>query len=275
MGVVAATADEPLTMSARLNYLWRLWVTGMAFVLFGLGGMAMSFVVVPLLYVLPGGAPARIRRARRLITASFAGLVNTLSFFGVMRLTVNHGERLKNAGPMLVLANHPTFLDVVVLIAHMPNANCVVKSALWRNPFFGGIVRAAGYVRNDDSGEVVDACVASFAQQAPLLIFPEGTRSMPGRPLHFVRGAAHIALRSGSAVLPIVIRCDPPTLGKGERWYHIPPRAFHIIVDVHAARDLSDWVESDAPPAISARRLTETLEHYFSGALHADERTAV
>lgn len=261
-------------MKASLNYAWRLFVTGMAFVLFGLGGMVMSIVVVPLLYVLPGGAPARIRRARHLVTASFAGLVHTLAFFGVMRLTVNNGDRLKTAGPMLVLANHPTFLDVVVLIAHMPNANCVVKSALWSNPFFGGIVRAAAYVRNDDSAEVIDACVESFAQHAPLLIFPEGTRSAPGRPLHFVRGAAHIALRSGSALMPIVMRCDPPALGKGQPWYRVPPRAFHISVDVHEPRDLTAWVGTDAPAAISARRLTETLEHYFSGALHADERTA-
>jgi 1-acyl-sn-glycerol-3-phosphate acyltransferase len=261
-------------MRARLLYLWRLGITGSAFVLFGAASMAMSFVLVPLLHLLPGGAPARIRRTRRLIAASFNALIRALTLFGVMRLTVIHGERLKNAGPMLVLANHPTFLDVVVLIAHMPNANCVVKSALWRNPFFGSVVRAAGYVRNDDSAEVVDACVASFEQQSPLLIFPEGTRSVPGRPLHFVRGAAHIALRSGTALLPIVMRCDPPTLGKGQPWYRIPPRAFHITVDVHPPRDLAAWVQSDAPPAISARRLTETLEHYFSGALHADERSA-
>lgn len=261
-------------MMARLNFAWRLLVTGAAFVVFGIGGLLLSVVAIPLLYALPGGPAVRIRRARTLISACFAGLVGALEQFGVMRLTVNHAERLASPGPALVLANHPTYLDVVVLIAHMKNANCVVKSALWHNPFFGGIVRAAGYVRNDDSSDLVDACVASFAGQSPLLIFPEGTRSIPGQPLHFVRGAAHIALRSGSKLLPIVIRCDPPTLGKGQRWYRIPSRPFRITVDVHEPRLVSEWIAADAPPAVVARRLTETLEHYFSGALHTDERTA-
>lgn len=261
-------------MLARLNCGWRFVATGAAFVLFGLGGMLASSVVMPLLYVLPGGSTARMRRARRLISRSFATLIRALELVGVMRLTVNHAERLRDAGPMLVLANHPTFLDVVVLLAHLPNANCVVKSALWSNPFFGGVVRAAGYVRNDHPSRVVDACAESFSAQAPLLIFPEGTRTAPGRPLHFVRGAAHIALRSGAPLLPIVLRCDPATLGKGEPWYRIPPRPFHITVDVHPPRALAKWVGTEPPRAISARRLTETLEHYFTGALHVDERTA-
>lgn len=261
-------------MFAHLNRGWRLVSTAAAFVLFGLGGMLASILVVPLLYLLPGGTAARTRRARRLISRSFAMLIAALQAVGVMRVTVNHAERLRSAGPMLVLANHPTFLDVVVLIAHMPDANCVVKSGLWSNPFFGGIVRVAGYLRNDDSSKVVDACVESFSQRAPLLIFPEGTRTAPGRPLHFVRGAAHIALRSGSPLLPIVLKCDPATLGKGEPWYRIPPRPFHITVDVHAPRALHQWVGTDAPSGISARRLTETLEHYFTGALNVDERTA-
>jgi 1-acyl-sn-glycerol-3-phosphate acyltransferase len=261
-------------VAEALNHAWRLMVTGAAFLVFGLGGLVLSLLVMPLLHVLPGGTSARVRRARRLISACFAGLVRALQAFGVMRVAVHHMDRLDAAGPMLVLANHPTYLDVVVLIAHMKDANCVVKSSLWRNPFYGGIVRAAGYVRNDDPSQLVDACVASFAQQAPLLIFPEGTRSVPGRPLHFVRGAAHIALRSGATLLPIVIHCDPPTLGKGQPWYRIPPRAFRITIDVHEPRSISEWATNDAAPSICARRLTETLEHYFSGALQADERTA-
>jgi len=46
-------------------------------------------------------------------------------------------KRLQNAGAVLVLANHPTYIDFVVLLSLTPNANCVVKSEHWDNPVFG------------------------------------------------------------------------------------------------------------------------------------------
>jgi hypothetical protein len=63
----------------------------------------------------------------------------------------------------------------------MPQADCVVKSAAWKNPALRWVLRAAGYVRNDGGSALVDDCVArglwSLAR-----VFPEGTRS-PSRRL--------------------------------------------------------------------------------------------
>jgi len=72
-----------------------------------------------------------------------------------------------------------------VLIAHIPNAVCVVKAKLWSNPFFGGVVRAAGYIRNDEPETLMRDCAACLAAGLPLIIFPEGTRTVPGERLHF------------------------------------------------------------------------------------------
>ena len=77
-----------------------------------------------------------------------------------MTYQIEGGERLQRDG-LLVLANHPTLIDVVCLISLLPNADCVVKRAVARNPFMRGPVRAAGYISNDDGAGLVDDCVAA------------------------------------------------------------------------------------------------------------------
>ena len=81
-------------------------------------------------------------------------------------------ERLDRNG-LLVLANHPTLVDVVLLVSRLPNADCVVKSRLANNPFTRGPVRATVYICNDNGAGLVDDCIASVRSGHNLLIFPE------------------------------------------------------------------------------------------------------
>ncbi|MBK9446133.1 MAG: 1-acyl-sn-glycerol-3-phosphate acyltransferase [Betaproteobacteria bacterium] len=243
--------------------LWRSLVTALSFVAFGVGGTLMSAVLMPLLMLVPGTTAVRRARARTVIGFCFRLLVRMLVGSGCMRLETEGVDRLTRAHGTLVLANHPTYIDVVVLISLMPQANCVVKGALWRNPFYWGIVRAAGYVNNDSPEDVINACAESLQSGETLLLFPEGTRTAPGQALRFQRGAAHVALKAGSAVTPALIACDPPTLTKGAPWWLAPDRPFTFSVDVHPAIATSDAVAA-ASTAIGARHLTDTLEDYFS-----------
>ena len=249
-------------MFARLNYLWRLVATGGCFAVFGLGGFALSIMVFPVLRVLPGDA--RSQRTRKVIHKSFAAFLWLMESVGIMRMEVVGADKLRNCRNVLVLANHPTLIDVVALVALLPMASCVVKQTLWDNAFLGGVVRAAGYISNSDADTLVDDCARDLSAGNPLLLFPEGTRSRPGETLHFQRGAAYIALRSGVPIMPILIDCSPSTLTKREKWYHIPCRRFHLRIEVLDLVSASRWIESDEVQTIAARKLTRALETYFT-----------
>jgi 1-acyl-sn-glycerol-3-phosphate acyltransferase len=79
-----------------------------------------------------------------------------------------------------------------------------------------------------------------------LILFPEGTRSVPGKALDFQLGAAAVAVRAGRPLLPVIISCDPPTLAKGEPWYAIPPRRVHFRMRVLEPVDLPSHIGSHA-----------------------------
>jgi len=108
------------------------------------------------------------------------GFVGLMRGLGVLDYRLHDCERLQRPG-LLVLANHPTLIDVVFLLALIPHADCVVKGRLARNPFTRGPIRAAGYITNEEPQGVLEAAGASLARGNALILFPEGTRSVPGR----------------------------------------------------------------------------------------------
>jgi 1-acyl-sn-glycerol-3-phosphate acyltransferase len=249
------------------GYAWRLLATGLAFAGMGLGGIVLAFVVIPAALLPMRDPAARGRRAQAVIRASFRAYIATLDRLGVIRLEVVGGARLAACRGNLVIANHPTLLDVVLVMGLVPNAQCVVKHQLWRNPFLGPIVRVAGYIRNDlDAAGFVESCRRALAAGSNLIIFPEGTRSIPGGPMHFQRGFAHIATMTGASLQLIAITCTPVTLVKGQPWYAIPERRPTFRVEVADRIEAAPFLALGSR-ALGARKLVSHLEAYYGGKL--------
>lgn len=181
-----------------------------------------------------------------------------------MRFDVVGAEKLYACKNTLVLANHPTLIDVVAIISLMPMASCVVKQSLWKNPFLSGVVRAADYINNSESDELIKDCTDDLAAGNALVIFPEGTRSRPDKPLHFLRGAAYIALNSGMPILPILVSCNPIALTKDKKWYQIPPQRFNLRIKVLEPVFANHWGNPDEQQPIAVRKLTKSLEAFFT-----------
>lgn len=259
-------------MNDRFNYYWRLTATGICFAAFGIGGLLLTTLIFPALRLTP--RHLRTQRARWLIHQAFRIFMGMMRVLGVLRIEVIGGKALHKCRNTLVLANHPSLIDVVAIISLMPTANCVVKQALWKNPFIGGVVRAASYISNSDPETLIDACAKDLATGNPLIIFPEGTRTEPGKPLHFLRGASYVALRSETPILPVLIDCTPSTLTKREKWYQIPRRPAHLRIEVLDPVPLSRWVSPEETPTVAARKLTAGLEAYFTQELASNGCTA-
>lgn len=198
--------------------------------------------------------------ARKIIRVMFRTFIRLLRILGVLRYEISGLERLQRQG-LLILANHPTLMDTVFLMAFVKDADCVLKSQLWENNFIRGSARAAGYIRNDTGTGLLSDGIASLRSGSNLIIFPEGTRTDGS--IAFKRGAANIAVRSLSNVTPVVIRCSPPTLGKGEKWWQVPSAMAHFSIAVKEDIDVQPFVETAGSETLAARHLTAYLQNYF------------
>lgn len=241
---------------------WRVVATAIGFGVAGVSSLVLAAVVFPLVRLLPGSredAQIRNQYALHVAVRMYLRLIVAL---GVMRVHARGVEVLREPG-LLVVANHPTLIDALILMSLMPQADCVVKAGHYDNFWLSGTIRAAGYIPNRNGPQLVEDCAERLQCGRSVLIFPEGTRSPRGELGAFARGAAHIALRSGRAPTPVTIECEPATLYHGLAWYDVPERRFNITLTVGPALSIDEALSQPTSRARAARRITASLRDHF------------
>jgi 1-acyl-sn-glycerol-3-phosphate acyltransferase len=187
-----------------------------------------------------------------------------LRFLNLIKLQTSGLEKLDHASGRIIVANHPSLLDVVLLMSVISNAQCIIKHQLWNHRFLGPLMRAAGYIRNDlPPEEMIATCQDALDRGNCLIIFPEGTRSVPGEKRRFQRGFANLATLTSAPVQPVTITCDPPTLTKGEKWWHLPPRTPLFTVTVGDCLDPDIYARYEYR-SLAARKLVQALEAHYA-----------
>lgn len=248
----------------RMNFAWRLFATGFCFVSFGVGGVLLGVLVFPTINLFVIDRSRRSMWAKWVIHHVFRFFVGQMHFMGVYSYNVTGESKLNRSG-LLVLANHPSLIDVVFLMSIIKNPDCVVKYSLLRNPFTRGPVIAARFICNDQGPALIDECIASLRKGNNLIIFPEGTRTPSDQTFgQLQRGASNMAVRSGVDITPVVIRCNYSILTKGKPWWKVPRTKPHFSIDVRDDLCVAHAVGDCATNAIAARQLNTYLTNYFS-----------
>jgi 1-acyl-sn-glycerol-3-phosphate acyltransferase len=246
----------------RISYAWRWLATVWSFALFGLGSLVLALAMF-LAQCVSSDTGRTQAMAQRLICRTFRGFVWLLCRLKVIHLRVEGLVEIQQERGCILAANHPTLLDYVLIASLLPRCNCVVKSALWRNAFVRGVVSSAGYIPNSDGASVVSQVRESLDDGNVLVVFPEGSRTVPGCPMKLQRGVANIAVRGPFPVRLVHIHCDPLTLTKGAPWYKIPSRRPCFEIRVGRRVDVCSYMDAVAPSA-AARRLTRELTDLLS-----------
>ena len=186
---------------------------------------------------------------------------------GVLRYRVSGLEHVKPGDNYLILANHPSLIDVVFLLAWFPQAVCVVKQAIFENTFTRHVVSLAEYISNHDPSIMLTESVARLNKGRSLILFPEGTRTTPGQPLVFQQAASVIAFRSDTQCLPVLIRVKPTTLTKENRWYQIPQQQVFFRMTIEQPLRPTDLMTDIAAVRRPDRQFNRYLHDYFSARL--------
>lgn len=118
--------------------------------------------------------------------------VERIDFRGLSGIAGKRGQ--------LWIANHPSIIDIALLISRVPNATCIYKGRIAKHPFYGFLPKACDFIPNVGGPDLVRLACAELEKGSNLIVFPEGTRS-PLDPSHtFKGGFALIAKRSKAPV---------------------------------------------------------------------------
>lgn len=196
-------------------YLFRSFYEYLAMLL-GLGCLAflclsgLPFAVF--LLCLP--VKIRIPLGRRFISWTLAIYLLFLKIFCFVRIDASALDSLNAQRPLIVVANHPSLLDAVVLLSRLPRATCVMKASIKNNLLFGPMARLSGYISNDDPLQLMRQACDELSSGSQVVIFPEGTRTLTAPVNTFGHTCAFISARSGVPIQCIFIEFSTQYLGK-------------------------------------------------------------
>ncbi|MCQ2604075.1 MAG: 1-acyl-sn-glycerol-3-phosphate acyltransferase [Spirochaetia bacterium] len=189
----------------KILYLWHIFVKVFMFFLFGFGSLILIFLIFPVIRVFTWDKLKFKRKGRKVMCFTQKIFVAIGTALGGFRLQVENRKVFKDLSSMIIVANHPSLLDVVMLLSLIPNADCIIKSSLGKKNILRGIVNALYIPNSLDFDQLVQACTKSLGEGNCLIIFPEGTRTKADGRINLKKGAARIALASGCQILPVYI----------------------------------------------------------------------
>lgn len=196
---------------------------------------------------------------RRFISGGFRLYLRILERLCACRFDLDALDRLRDSGPLIVAANHPSLLDAVMIVSRLPNAVCVMKAALMDNILFGAGARLARYIRNDAPLEMILRSRDALAQGAHLVIFPEGTRTRDFPLDRCMPTTGLIANRARVPVQTVLIEFSTPYLGKDWPLFRRP--VLPLSCRVRLGRTF--------PPPTDVTAFTAELDAYFRTELGA------
>jgi 1-acyl-sn-glycerol-3-phosphate acyltransferase len=135
------------------------------------------------------------------------------------RCRVEGRERLPWRGPAVIVANHASMVDILVLYGLYRPFKWVSKASIFKVPFVGWNMVINGYVSlergdRDSIKAMMGRCRELLGQGSPVLLFPEGTRTPNGRMQEFRAGAFRLAREAGCPVVPVAVTGTFDTLPK-------------------------------------------------------------
>jgi 1-acyl-sn-glycerol-3-phosphate acyltransferase len=244
----------------RINTCWRVFSTGLSFTFFGIGGVLLTAVICPLMVIFERDVLIRQYKAQLVIQRMFKLFLWFIRWSGTARIELVGMDAVKNDRGCLIVANHPSLIDYVMISSCLRQCDCIVKTAIFSNPCMKGIVKTAGYVSNEDVSLFVEACAERLHKGHVLLVFPEGTRTTPGKTSTLVRGAAQIAAHAKVDLRLVHITVTPSFLTKEHKWYNVPDIKPVFRVEAKGMIAVEPFLREASSVNAAARRLTRHLD---------------
>jgi fatty-acyl-CoA synthase len=156
------------------------------------------------------------------------------------RLRVAGLEHLREVGPSVLVANHASYVDPIVLMAALPSGfHFVAKRALTRYPVIATVLRKAGHltIQKATLGDRLagaDEVMARLRDGDRLVVFPEGTFVRAPALLPFRLGAFRAAVETGRPIVPVAIAGTRRVLPDGTRLFRRAPITVTIFPPMQA-----------------------------------------
>lgn len=224
----------------------------LSFLYYGLGGLFFSFFGKMFLFLIPVNKERKMMWFRIIISNFMKSVLYSNPFMN-KKIINNFKEDFSK--PAVIISNHTSFLDILAVGMITPKIIYLVNDWVYNSPFFGKIVKLAGYYPASQGIEgSVEHLRDKIEKGYSLMIFPEGTRSNTNEINRFYKGAFYLAEHFNIDILPVYIHGNSETLPKGD----------HIIYDDNITVVIDKRIKADDKSfGENYSQRTKSINKYF------------
>ncbi len=176
----------------------RSWI---CFLVFGFGALLLSGIFFPPAFIFLREKNRRRRYFVRVIRVAWRVMLGRFrAFFLADSKLCPDATVFEKMRGNVVVANHPTLIDILFLVVSIPHSVCIVKNSLARNPFVAVLVRNAFLPNDVPFSRLLENSQKLLNAGFNLVVFPEMTRTRLHTPSQVHTGAFHIALHARAPI---------------------------------------------------------------------------
>ncbi len=169
--------------------------------------IATVFLIIPM--------PKKTKRKGMGIILHYFGASLLYIMFNVTKRFQNR-QNLDLSKPSILIANHSSVLDIIITLTISSKVVLVTNKWVYNSPFFGYLVRTAGFVLNTDIEDNLESIKEKMNDGYSIMIFPEGTRSYFGKIGRFKKGAFYLAEKLEADITPVLIHGAHYSMAKSD-----------------------------------------------------------
>src|SRR5574344_1647579 len=230
-----------------------------AFLFFGFGASILNFFVFPLIHIFIKDKKNRKYKYSDIIHSTWNIFIKFLELLTLIKVNTNDIEKLKNIKNKIIVSTHPSFVDIVILIALIPRSTCFVKKELAQNPILKNLVNSIFITNDIDLEELKMKSKEVTDLGFNLIIFPTGIRHRKNEFPKIKKGASLISTFTDKNIVPIKVFSDSDFLFINQPFYAGGNRLVTFEVEVQDEINISDFYDNSE--IIMKKNITKRIEH--------------
>ncbi len=178
---------------------------------------------------------------------------------GVINLTVKDIEKIRSIKNSIIVSNHPSFIDIVILMSIIPNSTCFVAQKLAKNPFFKGMVKLLFILDTEFIDEWLNDSIQKLNDGLNIIIFPMGSRHKLTEQPKIRKGAALIAQKSGKDIVVLDIQNDTEFLPSHQPIYEAGIKPVEYVISYKETINTKEILEKYPDEVTFKTELTKII----------------
>lgn len=223
------------------------------FFIFGIGAVILNFLLFPFI-------KNNKELCSDIIHYTWKFFVNLMMWLKLFRLDIKKLGKIKNK---VIVSTHPSFIDIVILIALIPRSTCFVKKELAHNPILKNLVTSIFITNEVELEELKSESKKMLDRGFNVIIFPSGIRHRRDEFPKIRKGASLVALNAGKNIVPVRMFSDRDFLFINQPFYAVSYRCVNFEIEQMREINIADFIgESEI---ITKQRLTNKIEDELYG----------